>query len=238
MLTDQQKEYVRKQYGKMSAKEIALNLDVSINAIYHFAQAEKLTKPLNPMFEITDRQKQILLGGILGDGSFKKNGSNYYYRECHALPEAEYLTWKYHELENMSTKRLYDIPARKETQNDQIGMQTVNTPSLTPYAKMTRMKAINELDELGLIVWMLDDGWCRHNCKSCCFGISAAAFSAKEIDAILLKLQEFGLEGHTIGRKQDISLTSKNNKTIKEIAYRYFPKNMDIIKKKINPLIG
>lgn len=238
MLTEQQKEAVRKLYGTMTAKEIAQQLDVSINSVYNFAKKEKLTKPLNPEFEIAERQEQILLGGILGDGSFKKNGTNYYYRESHAVPEADYLKWKYKELKNMSTGKLYDIPARRETQNPQIGMQTVNTPSLTPYAKMTRMEAINKIDELGLIVWMLDDGWCRHNCKSGCYGISAAAFSAEEIDAILEKMKTFGLNGHVIDSKQDISLTTENNKTIKEIAYRYFPKTMDIMKKKINPLVG
>ena len=242
MLTEQQKNDIRKMSGKYTYRAIADKIGSSIYFVPKLVHEEKL--PVNARhhqarsYDITERQEQILLGGILGDGSFKKNGKNYYYRECHATPEAEYLKWKFEEFGEITTGRIHDIPRRVATQNAQVGFQTRNSPSILPYVLMPRIEVIHKLKDLGLIVWMLDDGWCRHNCKKCCFGVSAAAFSQDEIGAILDKMNEYGLDGHTIGKKQDISLPSKNNKAIKEIAYRYFPKTMDIIKKKINPLIG
>ena len=238
ILTDDQKEYVSKNYGNIKAPQIAEYLGVSINSVYNYAKKIKLSKQLNPKFDITPRLEQIILGGILGDGSFKKNGSNYYYRECHAIPEADYLRWKYHEFGNMTTGKLYDIPARGENQNPQIGMQTVNTPSLRPYAMMDSMTAIAKLDELGILIWLLDDGWIRRNSKVCSYGVSAASFSDEEIFAIIEKLAEHGLSAHTVGKKNDLSLTSVNNSRIKEIAYKYLPKEMDIVVKKINDLHG
>ena len=72
-LTDEQKTYVENNYGKgKTAVQIAKELNVPLNSIYRFAQKKKLSKKLNPVFEITNFQEQIILGGILGDGSFKK----------------------------------------------------------------------------------------------------------------------------------------------------------------------
>ena len=238
-LTDEQKTYVENNYGKgKTAVQIAKELNVPLNSIYRFAQKKKLSKKLNPVFEITNFQEQIILGGILGDGSFKKNGSNYYYRECHAIPEAEYLEWKFNALKNLTTSKLYNIPKRKESQNDQIGFQTVNTPSLNPYVHMDIDEVIDKLDELGIIIWLLDDGWIRKNSKVHSYGVSTADFTDEQINRIIQKLDEFGLSAHIIGTKKELSLCSVNNARIKEIAYKFFPKDMDIIKKKINDLHG
>ena len=136
-LTQEQLNFIKDNYGKLKAREIATLLNVSINDIYKYWKKSGVSKQLNPTFDITERQRQILLGGIIGDGSFKKNGSNYYYRECHATPEAEYLMWKFNELRNMTTGKIYNIPRRGINQNLQVSFQTVNSPTFNPYALMS-----------------------------------------------------------------------------------------------------
>ena len=47
---------------------------------------------------------QIILSGLLGDGRLKRNGKyNYYYSECHALGEKEYLSWKFKNLGELTS---------------------------------------------------------------------------------------------------------------------------------------
>ena len=99
-------------------------------------------------------------------------------------------------------------------------------------------EVIDKLDELGIIIWLLDDGWIRKNSKVHSYGVSTAGFTDEQINRIIQKLDEFGLSAHIIGTKKELSLCSVNNARIKEIAYKFFPKDMDIIKKKINDLHG
>lgn len=240
MLTEEQKIFVKEHYGCIKATKIAEELNVSIHSVYNFAKKENLSRSLSPVFDITMEQNQILLGGLLGDGSFKKNGSNYYYRECHAIPEKDYLIWKFNKLGNMTTGKIYDIPARVATQNPQVGLQTKNSPSINKYANMTRKEAIKHLGELGLMIWILDDGWIRHHSKKCDICVCAASFNNEELQEMLNKMEEIGLlKCHVTGtRSPDISIPSLNNNLIKRIAYKYFSKDMDIIKKKINDLKG
>ena len=233
-LTVDQQEILKEQYGKVKARELAKMFNVTINTIYNAAKNLKLTQKLNPKFKLTDEQHQIILGGILGDGNLKKNGRNYYYRECHAIEEKEYLTWKFEQLKNVTTDKIYDIPGRGYS--PQVGFQTKNSETFSKYAAMDKIDVIKNLNELGFIIWALDDGWYRSNSKIGCYGISRGLLTEEEAHALIEKAADLGLEMHCIGSSGDFSLTSVNNFRLKEIAYKYFDKSMDIIKKKINKL--
>lgn len=239
MTIEQIKEYFTTHYGKdMTAKEISQELNVPVTSVYRTAKKLHLTSKLNPEFQITPEQEQIILGGILGDGSFKKNGSNYYYREVHSIKEKDYMIWKYNKLYNLTTKKTYHIPKRTENQNEQIGIQTKNSPSLFPYATMDIDNVIDAIKELGLLIWILDDGWIRRNSKKCSLAVSSGLLSLDQLNRVLKKLNEYNLDGRMIGSRCDISLGSQNNKRIKEMMYKYFSPDMDIMIKKINDLQG
>lgn len=117
-----------------------------------------------------------------------------------------------------------------------MAFQTRNSPSFNRYLDMTIEEVIFALKTLGYLIWMLDDGWL---CKKGKYYISVAGgsltFSQKNL--LLEKGQEIGLNGHLVGIKSvDLAFLSDNNKRIKEIAYNYFPKSLDIMRKKINNL--
>lgn len=218
----------------MKAKDIAKYLNITIYQVYNRRKRYGITNHLNQEFILNDIQKQILYGGKLGDGNFKLNGSNHYYRECHSIKEKEYLLWKYEKLYDFTTKKIFHISKRKESQSDQIGFQTKNSSSFSKIANMTIEEIISNLNELGFLIWLLDDGWISGN-HIC---ISPGTLTYEQINLIINKIKEItGIEIHIIGIKRiDLSIPSQYNKKIKELIDKYFDKEIDVIIKKIKPL--
>ncbi len=234
-LTEEQQEILIENYGKITAKKLAEMFGVSIHTIYNAAKHLKITQKLNPVFSLTPEQHQIILGGILGDGNLKKNGTNHYYRECHAVGEREYLKWKANQLDGLTTGKIFNMPARNGF-SPQVGFQTRNSSTFTKYANMSKLEVIKQLGELGFVIWLLDDGWIRRNSKVCSIGVSRGTLTAEESEALIAKAAQLGLSMHCVGQSKDFSLTSINNAHIKEMVYKYFDSSMDIIQKKINDL--
>ena len=210
--------------------------------MYNTAKKHGLGNSLNPIFNIKDVQHQILVSGKIGDGNFKKNGINYYYRETHSIKEKEYLLWKYNQMKNITTKKTYHHPKRNENQNDQISFQTRNSPTFEKYAKMSNKEAIDEMDELGFILLVLDDGWCRRYTNSFGYAISVAGITHKEQMQLLDKIQNvFKINCKMLGLEKEnngyIAINSKEAPKILHMILKYFPKDMDIIKNKFQHFI-
>ena len=91
MTEEQIVEILKEKYGKVSAKIIAKECEVTIRRIYDLAKKyniKTLKKRNKTVGELSELQKQILLSGIFGDGSYKKNGKvGFQYREQHASAE-------------------------------------------------------------------------------------------------------------------------------------------------------
>lgn len=233
-LTENQKKYIKEWYGKCKAQDIATQLSLPLWRVYEAGKEIGVNKTLNPDFDISDVQEQIILGGIIGDGSFKKNGSNYYYRECHAVGEKDYLLWKFKQLYNLTTQRVYDIPSRYG-HSPQLGFQTVNSPTFLRYVCLTKHEVITKLSELGYLIWILDDGWVASKERnSVHISVASGTLTDEELNAIINKGIELGLNGHVVGKKQkEVSFLKPNNKRIKEISLQFLHPFMDIMRKKI-----
>ncbi|MFZ3077917.1 MAG: hypothetical protein WA139_05650 [Candidatus Aenigmatarchaeota archaeon] len=119
--------------------------------------------PENLSEEFTEDCRQVLLGSLLGDGSLScGNGKNYYMEEVHCLKQKEYLLWK------NSYFRIFNGKTRFKTNKNyrSFALKTLSYPILTDYYKLfypNRTKTVsedilNQLKELGLTVWYLDDG--------------------------------------------------------------------------------
>lgn len=115
--------YVKENYGKISAIEIAKMFDVKVHKIYGLAQKLKLktNKARNKTFEINFIQEQIFLSGRFGDGNFRKMWNGAIYREKHALDEEDYCLWKKEMLGDIaSMNKLYyykDLYVNFDTSN-------------------------------------------------------------------------------------------------------------------------
>lgn len=109
----------------------------------------------------TDRQEQILLGSLLGDGCIMQRTSrNCEYTETHSVYQLEYISWKQREL----------YPFVKEVKighkNTQATIKSVALPQLGFYRgsfypsdkKIIPVESLEWLDTLALAVWYMDDG--------------------------------------------------------------------------------
>ena len=117
---------------------------------------------------LSERCKQILLGGLLGDSSLtlQKNYKNARYQFRHSVTQEEYFWWKFNNLSEIA------LPTPKYSQpdgaskNPKVNFMSRALPALTKIYNIVSpngSKEINEswlsyLNELALLVWWLDDG--------------------------------------------------------------------------------
>jgi len=227
--TDNEIEYVTEWYGIKKAAEIADDLEISVNRVYNICRFIGF-KHLNRNFLIMYDQEQIILGGILGDGNIKRNGSNYYYRESHSEKEKEYCYWKFKMLENLASKRGFGISDKRD---GQYGFQTINSPAFKKYKKMSKSEVIDNLDILGALVYFLDDGWM----KSTGFCLSTGILDENERELLKAKLDKlFRIDCHLIGN-ETLSVTKKDIIKLIKAFKKYIPHNIDVYRKKVQPLI-
>jgi recombination protein RecA len=111
-------------------------------------------------YELTQDQRQLLLGGSLGDGSIRMTGAHAaHFRVGHAVAQKDYLGWKHAMLQPFSG------PIRRTGRG--IGFDTVAMPALVDLCRelydvdrrrMAPASALDRLDARALAVWYGDDG--------------------------------------------------------------------------------
>lgn len=112
--------------------------------------------------------KQVLFGSILGDASLIVDGINCYFEEVHSIKQRDYLRWKYIFLKlfNAKTKSKQFKNYKLNKIYRQFLLRTSSSPTLTEFhnqfypngKKTITINILNQLDELGLAIWYLDDG--------------------------------------------------------------------------------
>ena len=240
-LTQEQKNIIISMYDNYSCVDIAKIVGVSLNQVYDLRKRLKITKRQNPIFNFTDLQHQILLGGKLGDGNFKPNGNhNYYYRENHAEDELEYLTWKMNQFDGIvSNQGLYAIKKAGYNVQQLYGFSTITSPSFIYYAESTFEEIIPQMDYRGLIIFMLDDGTFSTHSKAGNFVISGGVLNEQQIDLLCEQYDKNGIYGvHRVGRKKyELAAPSYNNTKLLEMTTSFIPIETDIIQKKFGHII-
>lgn len=118
-------------------------------------------------FEDLDNEMyQVLIGSMLGDGGVSKQsrGKKYLFKETHGMEQKNYLEWKrlmlnkFQPCKISGKKPTFSTPVhpifktiRKEFYNEE-----EERKAYIP------LKHIEKLDELGLLIWYLDDGFTSH----------------------------------------------------------------------------
>lgn len=142
---------------------------------------------------LSQDQVQVILGGLLGDGSLggRKTGAHLpHYSESHSINQEEYLLWKAKSLSNLNPKII------RCQQSDGAGgihptikLRTIAAPALLPYREMLPEHYLVGLKDLGVAIWIMDDGSLkltgkggkRPDCAIYCCGFSAEfAYQAQE----------------------------------------------------------
>lgn len=155
-------------------------------------------------------QKSIVLGSVLGDGNLKlaPHSKNARLRIGHCKKQIGYLKWKYDMLQPFSRKFGLDQPAKEKIykgkkfkSTDFYRFHTVVHPDITYYYrkyynkgnKIVHRDVIDELDLISLAIWFGDDGSSyrdkRTDAVMCSFATNS--FSYKEQVVLVKALRRF-----------------------------------------------
>ena len=135
--------------------------------------------------QLSEKQKDLIIGSLLGDGHIDKRESLPIFIVSHANNQKEYLYYKYDILKDLCNKEPSVIKERIEYFNStqksyqcqsQYRVCTRTYNCLEQYRNYSNIELINLLNEYSLAIWMLDDGH-RSNLWSLC----VARFSNEEI---------------------------------------------------------
>lgn len=120
------------------------------------------------MNELSLSQKQIILGGLLGDSSFNKEKQYVVFSQSEK--QKEYVEWKYswfkikNEIKSVYNKigdkkylRYYFYLYRKDMEDGFISFIFKNLYSNNGRKKIS-LQYLNKIESLGLAVWWMDDG--------------------------------------------------------------------------------
>jgi len=108
----------------------------------------------------TKEQEQVLIGSLLGKGGIKSRISKKgiascpYYTEFHNISQLGYANWKASSFSNLSAT----IKEGKLENNKIIILKTKDCPIFLKYKKSVFIKKIREIDNLGIAVWIMDNG--------------------------------------------------------------------------------
>ena len=179
-------EIISKMYleEKMSAQEIAKAMGTSSQTIGRLLEDIKIrkrnireanlaswAKREYPGVEISERQEQIIVGTLLGDGHLgvQVSSRNPTFSVGHREVDKEYTLWKYSELESTNLFRNPPFP-REKTLNRKIfrrwGIRSIQHPILKTYfdliyqdhRKTLTLETLEKCGALGVAIYYMDDG--------------------------------------------------------------------------------
>lgn len=154
--------------------------------------------------ELSNRQKDILLGTLLGDGCLEKNGRYVRLRIDHSGKQGEYVKWKYLAFRNIAANKprlseIYDRRTSKIYKHWRFDTQSL--PCLEKHKSLFYRKGqkivpmnISYLlkSRLTLAVWFMDDGYNRNDCSAMYFNTQAYSLNEQMLLQKCLKFN-FGL---------------------------------------------
>lgn len=119
------------------------------------------------MNELSLSQKQIILGGLLGDSYFNYNKN--FIRFSHSKKQYEYLLWKRSFFDTSDIRKInkreykegyigYNFEFVNKSSKHQELFNFINKNLYTNNRKKISLKYLHELNELGLAIWWMDDG--------------------------------------------------------------------------------
>lgn len=189
---------------------------------------------------LTEEQKALILGTLLGDGCIEKRKKNPRLRIDHTSAQKEYVFWKYTILRDIATREphiLFEKDKRSGKIFSRWYFSTKAIPELEFYyrlfyqngKKVVSPEIVNHLkNPLSLAVWLMDDGYKRNDCDA--LRLSTDSFSYKE-HLILRKclLENFGIcsKIHRKGKTWNIYIPSSEMKKVRTLISSFIVSTMN-----------
>lgn len=191
----------------------------------------KIKKNKIKSLKITQKQREIITGLILGDGHLetRTNSKTYRLKVEHSIKQKDYVLWLYNELKNLIPGEIYET--KRDTRHF-IGFRTYSTSLFRFYGKQfypCGKKVIpividKILTPLALAIWFMDDG-SKKSKKHKTYNIHTLGFSKEDLERILIVFQKkFDLQATLHNQKIHywrIYITSISAKKFKSIIEPY-----------------
>lgn len=204
---EQRDKIIELFYTGRTQKSLAEEFGVCASTVRKILSSNGIEKARCIQVTMDNELKQLLIGSLLGDGSFVSSGRktvNYYLSIAHAMKQRKYLEYKLSILlkHNLASKIIESTYIDKRFKNQEYTECRIKTrlhPIFTEirnkYYDETGHKRVNydfvkDIDALGLAIWYMDDGYVTKN--SCIFSSCSFTLEEQQILADIL-LEKFDL---------------------------------------------
>ncbi len=166
------------------------------------------------LLKLTEKQRSILVGTLLGDGHMEtqNNGQTYRLKIEHSIKQAAYVDWLYEQFKNwVRTLPQSKFKSINNTRYENYGFQTLSFGQFRFYAKQfydengrkrVPLQIRRWLSPLALAVWFMDDGSSKSKWHRAVI-LNTQCFNHREITSLQKALlNNFGIET-SIRKQQD-----------------------------------
>lgn len=153
------------------------------------------TPQTSSSLQLSTRQRDILVGLLLGDGHLETQnaGRSYRLKVEHSVKQRDYTLWLYHEFQEWIPGGVYE---RTRGKHKVIGFRTISHPTFRfyghqfyPQGKKVIPKIIQKmLKPLSLAIWFCDDG-SRKSLKHKTYNIHSLGYTKKDLKRVQEVLQ-------------------------------------------------
>lgn len=184
--------------------------------------------------QMSDKQRDLIKFSLLGDGCISDTG---FFIVSHSEKQKDYLYWKYEMLKDLcSHEPTYYEGADRDFHGKVYYCKSFyrfNTRKLNELLELRNKpitQIVNELDEFGLSIWLLDDG-----SRGDCWELCVASYTDEDKQGIVNKLHVMGLKSALLRNCDNryLRFNADDSSTLDDIVLRNIPHNLDIIQSKI-----
>ncbi len=181
------------------------------------------------LISLSDTERAILMGSILGDGTLQKRGLNSFrHRVSHSISQKSYVEWKYGKLTRLcqTTQPPKEVTNKKGYVSVEFDTSSgdylkelfdlfYKKSSSDKFVKTITPELIEKLplDPILLAVWFMDDGSARNDCYA--GNLATQCFSLEEHHLLKDYLKKWDL---------DCNIVKHSNKKKKKTYYLYLPR--------------
>ena len=183
---------------------------------------------------LTKKQKEILIGTMLGDGHLEKNGRGARLRVDHTLKQDDYVHWKYTEFKDFATAKPRVIRSFHKNSKKFYERSHFSTFTSDIFLKWQDLFYENKrkiiptniqsllTSPLTLAVWYMDDGYKRNDCNALRLNTDLFSLAEQHLLAQCLK-ENFGIDSkvHKKGKSYCLYVPQKSSEKFCQLVRPY-----------------
>lgn len=189
---------------------------------------------------LNNRQQDLIIGSLLGDGHIDKREKFPLFIVSHAENQKDYLYYKYEIMKDLCRMTPTKYNGEEKTFSngktymcqDSYRFNTGSYYELDKYRKLSKLSLVKMLNEYSFAIWILDDAY--HDKSKNLWELCSAMMNREENELALQILKEkFSIIGHVEKDSRYIQFDVPSSRTINEIILRNIPNELDVIQCKI-----